>query len=213
MATAKHFKRVLSKIVSYGFLLESDTKLPSVCGLITGGPLTGSWWSHPLAQVIFQVNEQLEDHSDVLITKLISVKVTFVHRELWPEIVAIGTAKQSWQTAGLSASAHELLTTVKKAGFLRTDQMAGRSSSTAKKDKPGDVARELERRLLIHAEQVHTESGAHAKALETWEHWSKRKGFTRSAIQAEEAKKNLEERLRKLNDEFDGTARLPWSTR
>jgi hypothetical protein len=213
MTTAKYFKHVLSKLVKYGFLLESDTKLPSVCGLITGGPLTGSWWSHPLAQDIFQVNEQLEDHPDVLITKLISGKVTFVHRELWPEIVAIGTAKQSWQTARLSAPAQELLNTVKKAGFLRTDQMVGRSSSTAKKDKPGDIARELERRLLIHAEQVHTESGAHAKALETWEHWSKRKSFTRTVIQAEEAKKNLEERLRKLNDEFDGTARLPWSAR
>jgi hypothetical protein len=166
-----------------------------------------------LAQEIFQVNERLEDHPDVLITKLISGKVTVVHRELWPEIVAIGTAKQSWQTAGLSASAQELLNIVKKAGFLRTDQMVGRSSSTAKKDKPGDIARDLERRLLIHAEQIHTESGAHAKALETWEHWSKRKSFTPSAIQAEVAKRNLEERLRKLNDEFDGTARLPWSAR
>ncbi len=211
MTTAKYFKEVLSKLVKYGFLLESDTKLPSVCGLITGGPLTGSWWSHPLAQEIFQVNEQLEDHADVLITKLISGKVTFVHRQLWPEMVAIGNAKQSWQTAGLSASAQELLTTVKKAGLLRTDQMVGRSSSTAKRDKPGDIARELERRLLIHAEQIHTERGAHAKALETWEHWSKRKGFTPSAIQAEAAKRNLEERLRKLNDDFDGTARLPWS--
>jgi hypothetical protein len=213
MTTAKYFKHVLSKLVKYGFLLESDTKLPSVCGLITGGPLTGSWWSHPLAQEIFQVNERLEDHPDVLITKLISGKVTFVHRELWPEIVAIGTAKQSWQTAGLSASAQELLNIVKKAGFLRTDQMARRSSSTAKKDKPGDIARDLERRLLIHAEQIHTESGAHAKALETWEHWSKRKSFTPSAIQAEAAKRNLEERLRRLNDEFDGTARLPWNAR
>jgi hypothetical protein len=213
IATAKHLKHVLSKISSYGFLLESDTKLPSVCGLITGGPLTGSWWSHPLAQEIFQVNERLDDHPDVLITKLISGKVTFVHRELWPEIVAIGTAKQSWQTAGLSSSAKELLNIVKKAGFLRTDQMAGRSSSTAKKDKPGDIARDLERRLLIHAEQIHTESGAHAKALETWEHWSKRKSFTPSAIQAEQAKKNLEERLRKLNEEFGGTAQLPWTAR
>ena len=213
IATAKHFKHVLSKILSYGFLLESDTKLPSVCGVITGGPLTGSWWSHPLAQEIFQVNERLEDHPDVLITKLISGKVTFVHRELWAEIVAIGTAKQSWQTTGLTASAQELLNGVKKAGLLRTDQMAGRSSSTAKKDKPGDIAKDLERRLLIHAEQIHTESGAHAKALETWEHWSKRKSFTPSAIEAEEAKKNLEERLRKLNEEFDGSARLPWSAR
>jgi hypothetical protein len=91
--------------------------------------------------------------------------------------------------------------------------MVGRSSSTAKKDKPGDIARELERRMLIHAEQIHTESGAHAKALETWEHWSKRKSFTPAGIKAEEAKKNLEERLGKLNNEFHGKARLPWSAR
>lgn len=210
-ATANHFKRVFSKILKFGFLLESDPKLPSVCTLITGASLRGSWWSHPMAQTIFQVNEQLEDHPDVLITKLVSGKVTFVHRELWSEILAIGTAHEPWQMEGLSASAQALLKMVQETGTLRTDKISWPKTQSTSKNKPGVAARELERKLLIYAEQIHTESGAHAKLLETWEHWSKRTGFAESAIRADQAKRNLEDRLRKLNDEFDGTARLPWN--
>lgn len=205
-----HFERILSRILNHGFLLESDPKLASVCSLVTGAPLRGSWWSHPLAQTIFQVNEKLEDHPDVLVTKLISGKVTFVHRDLWPEIVAIGTSKEPWQMKGLSDSAKTLLKTVEDAGALQTDKIDWPSlRSTA---KLGDLARDLERKLLIHAEQVHTASGAHAKVLETWEHWCESKGFVSSSIQPDEAKRSLEERLRKLNEEFEGSARLPWST-
>jgi hypothetical protein len=69
----------------------------------------------------------------------------------------------------------------------------------------------LERKLLIHADQIHTESGAHAKILETWEYWSERRGFVRSSVQPAEARGNLENRLRKLNEEFGATARLPWN--
>jgi hypothetical protein len=209
-ATANYFKRVLSKILKYGILLESDPKLPSVCTIITGEPLRGSWWSHPLAQVIFQVNERLEDHPDVLITKLISGKVTLVHRDLWSEILAIGTAQEPWQMEGLSVSAQALLNAVQETGALQTDKIDWLKSEGSAKAKPGDVARELERKLLIHAEQIHTPSGAHAKSLETWEHWSKRTGYARRAIRADQAKSDLEERLRKLNEEFDGRAKLPW---
>lgn len=204
-------KRVFGKLLVLGFLLESDPKLPSVCTLITGAPLRGSWWSHPLAQTIFQVNEKLEDHPDVLITKLISGKVTFVHRDLWPEILAIGTAQEPWQMEGLSAPAQALLKTVELSGELRSDKSDWPKSQSSSKNKRGDAVRELERKLLVRAEQIHTTSGAHAKLLETWEHWSKRTGFAGSAVRPDQAKRNLEERLRKLNDVFDGTARLPWN--
>lgn len=211
MTTANHFKRVLGKILSYGFLLESDPKLPSVCTLITGTPLKGSWWSHPLAQTIFQVNAKLEDHPDVVITKLVSGKVTFVHRDLWPEILTIGTSHEPWQMEGLSASAESLIRMVQAKGTLRTDQLVRAELQAIKPKKPGDIARELERRILVHAEQIHSGSGAHTKLLETWEHWSKRKGLARSSMRSDHAKKNLEDRIKKLNDEFEGTARLPWN--
>ncbi len=164
-----------------------------------------------MAQTIFQVNEKLEDHPDVLLTKLISGKVTFVHRNLWPEILAIGTAREPWQTEGLSASAQALLKSVEERGELQSDKIEWPRSQASTKVKPGDAARELERKLLVHAEQIHTASGAHANLLETWKHWAKRKGFAAPAMQTDQAKRNLEERLRKLNHEFDGKAQLPWN--
>lgn len=210
--TANHFDDVFKTLLKFGFLLESDPKLPSVCTLITGTPLKGSWWSHPLAQTIFQVNEKLEDHHDVLMTKLVSGKVTFAHRSLWPEILAIGTSHEPWQTEALSDAAQSLLKMVQAKGTLQTDQLVAAGLQPIKTKKLGDIARELERRILVHAEQIHTASGAHAKLLETWEHWSKRRRLARTSIRPDHAKTNLEERLRTLNDKFHGTGRLPWNT-
>jgi hypothetical protein len=205
--SGEYFKRVFGVLKKNGFLLESDAKLPSVCTLITGEALHGSWWSHPLAQVIFHVNEQLEDHNDVLITKLISGKVTFVHRKLWSGLFAVARTREPWQMKGLSGSARSLLQMIDEQGSLRTDRISWPKSD---KTKPGAVARELEKKLLIHGEQFHSESGAHAKLLETWEHWAKRKGFEASVITAEQAKTTIEESLRKLNKEFQAAAKAAW---
>lgn len=211
MTKVDHFDQVFGELRRVGFLLESDPQLPSVCSLIAGEPMRGSWWSHPMAQVIFQVNEKLEDHPDVLITKLVSGKVTFVHRSLWSELLAIGMAREDWQMKGLSDAAGKLLATIAENGSLRTDQLDPMDQSLAKKAKPGEIAKELERKLLVHAEQIHTSTGAHAKLLETWDHWSGRKQFSRDEISAGEARRKLDERLKDLNGKFGGTARLPWN--
>ena len=58
--------------------------------------------------------------------------------------------------------------------------------------KLGDVARELEKRLLVVGTQFHSESGAHEKRLETWDHWIKRKKFKPARISIEAAKNHLE---------------------
>ena len=190
-----------------GFLLESDPKLPSVCSLITGSPLRGSWWSHPLAQIIFQVNEQLEDHDDILIAKLVSRKVTFVHRKLWSELVTIGSARERWQLISLSAATKSLLGQVDAAGSLTT----GETIWSQKTDmKLGDAARDLEKRLLVIGTQFHSESGAHEKRLETWDHWMKRKKFKPARISVEAAKDHLDEVLTRLNKKFGAAATLPW---
>lgn len=200
------FQRVFQQLKSFGFLLESDPKLPSVCTLTTGTPMKGSWWSHPMAQIIFQVNERLEDHKDVLITKLVAGKVTFVHRKLWPEIISIGASREPWQTKNLSASACRLLQLIDKRGSVITNELP--PSTT--KEKLGDVARELEKKLLLNATQIHTPSGAHAKVLETWEHWAGRVGFKSANVPVSAAKKVVEELLLKLNQEFAASAKLPW---
>jgi hypothetical protein len=201
------FPRILRELKNSGFLLESDPKLPSVATLITGAPLRGSWWSHPLAQQIFQVNEKLDDHKDVLITKLISRKVTFVHRSLWSEVMAIGSARESWQLRKVPSAASSLLKQVDAAGSVTTAKLIWPLRFDM---KLGDAARELETRLLIVGTQFHTEGGVHAKLLETWDHWAKRVGFETESISAVEAKENLEGRLSKLNSEFHAAARLPW---
>jgi hypothetical protein len=186
--------------------METDPNLPSVASLIAGEPITGSWWSHAYAQDIFTALGEFEDHRDVMFTKLISGKVTLVHRKLWPEVVAIGTAREWWQMKGLSESARALLEMVDE-GSVRTDQIAWPKSAKA---KPGEAARELEKKLLIHAGQFHTETGAHAKLLETWAAWAQRIGFHLETMPPEKAMQRMEERVRKLNLEFEAKARLPW---
>jgi hypothetical protein len=68
----------------------------------------------------------------------------------------------------------------------------------------------LERRLLIHSKQVHTESGAHAKVLESWESWAAEVGLKAGELSAMDAKKNLEQRVQELNKRFNGKVTLPW---
>ena len=173
--------------------------------LITKERIRGSWWSHKLAQTIFSVSEMLDDHADVMIMKLISGKVTFVHRELWNHIYSIGVAREEWQLKKLSTTAKRLLEMLDGEGQIQTDKLG-----TKLGPKPGDTARELELRLLIHADQIHTESGRHAKVLETWDAWAKRVRFRARAKNPAAAKRFIEERLADLNQKYDGNGALPW---
>ena len=190
-----------------GLLLESDPKLPSVSGLTTGKTLRGSWWSHPQAHTIFHINGQLVDHPDVLVTKLISGKLTFLHRRLWSEVFTIGAEREAWQTTGLSPGARRLLRLVDQQSSLRTDQLIFSTSF-----KPGEAARELEKRVLIHSEELHSESGTHAKLIETWQSWARRKGFEPEEISVIDARREFEATLNTLNEEFGARGRLPWQT-
>lgn len=205
--TAAHFQTVLQTLRKLGFLVESDPKLTSVCSLIANEPMRGSWWSHPLAQVIFQVNEQLEDHPDILMAKLVSGKVTFVHRKLWSEVIAIARAREDWQMKKLSPQIESLLTQIDSAGSLTTAESVWAKQS---KTKLGDAARELERRLLIVGTQFHSESGAHLKLLETWDHWMKRRKFKPEKISVEAAREQLDLKLERLNEKYEASAKLPW---
>ena len=170
-------------------------------------PCTGRGGRIPQAQMIFQVNERLEDHKDLLIMKLISGKVTFVHRKLWSEVFAIGTAREPWQFKKLSAEAATLLKQIDGSGSLTTADVLKTLKWTM---KLGDIARELEKRLLVVGTQFHSESGAHEKQLETWEHWAQRVKFDPASVSVATAKTNLEDRLQVLNLEFNAKAKFPW---
>jgi hypothetical protein len=200
----RQFDKVFLQLEKLGFLLLSDS-LPSVTRIVAGEGLRGSWWGHEQAQTIFAVSEMLEDHQDVLVMKLISGKVTFVHRELWGRVYSVGVAREDWQLKNLSQGAKLLLKTLDAEGTLQTNKL-----NKSFGPKPGETAGELELRLLIHAEQVHTESGAHAKILETWNAWAKRAGFRARPKSPSAARHFLEQRLAEINKNSAIKGRLPW---
>ena len=201
----KNFARVFRRLEEIGLLLVSGSEIPDVRGLITNRKSKGSWWADPAAQQIFQINEKLEDHRDVTIIKLVSRKVTFVHRQLWDHVFVVSAAQDHWQLSELSKDARLLLEEVDKSGSIRTDKLA-----TKDKRRSGDVTRELEQRLLVHSDQIHTETGAHAKVIETWDHWATRIKFRPKKKSVASARDFLESRLEQINQQFSGHGKLPW---
>lgn len=202
----EHFDNVFAKLEENGMLIAWDSNLPDLTHTITGEKVRGSWWSHKLGHTIFAVSEMLGDHPDVLIMKLISGKVTFVHRKLWNRIYSIGVAREDWQLNGLTPEALLLLEAVEAAGSIQTYKLGSQFGP-----RPGDQARELESRMLIHGEQMHTESGRHSKTIETWGAWAKRAGFRPRASDPAAARRFLEQRLEALNKKHNGAHRLPWA--
>jgi hypothetical protein len=184
-----HTGRALEALVEYGLLLETDAALPSVAALVAGGPVRGSWWGHPQGHAIFAVARGLADHPDVLIARLVSGKLTYVHRRWWPELTSLGSARDPWQMVGLPSQARALLGRVDRQGQV---------------EAAGPAARELEKRLLVHARDVHTASGAHARLLRSW------KQVAGPHPAPAEARRRLENVVSRLNRRFGGPGRLPW---
>ncbi|HET7706778.1 MAG TPA: hypothetical protein VFM36_11875 [Thermoanaerobaculia bacterium] len=144
---------VVRTLERHGLLLQQDRTVASVVGIITGEALASSWWNHRRGSEIFECLTNLGDRADVMITRLIAKKVTFVHQPLWPFFLAVATSGEKWQRDGLSASARTLLRRVE---------------STDSVEATGADAKELQNRLLVRAIEVHTESGRHAVALQSW---------------------------------------------
>ena len=200
MADVEH---VLAELRRWGVLMMADPKLPSVTTLVAGEPVRGSWWGHPKGHEFFAVGEALEDHEDALLCKLIAGKVTFVHRDRWGDLFAVGIEDAPWKHQKLSAADNWLLEKVQKDRSVRIDQLALGEDRTRKDLQT--AARVLEGRLLVHATNVHTEKGAHAKLLETWEHCAERCGYQQELPAADTARARFEELAAEWN------TRLPWT--
>lgn len=187
---------VLAVLAKQGLLLKQDKAIPSVVGIVTGESLRRSWWSHPKARLIFSVLSELADRPDVLVVKLLGRKDTLVHRTLWPAVLGVGMAREPWQMERLSRGARRLLGRLDRGG-----------------DEPvratGTAVQELEVRLLAVAREIHTESGRHEMALESWHAWSRRTGCraTRSVARARRA---LEEAAAAAGASVTS---LPWQLR
>ena len=191
--------RALKELKRYGLLLVTDARLPSLVALVAGAPLRGSWWSHPRGKAIFAAATELEDHPDVAMVTLVSGKSTFVHRPLWPALLAVASARAPWQMDALALPVRRLLERVEDEGVLRADAVHGGR----------ERARVLEKRLLVHARSVHTESGAHEKELESWAHWARRQRVKRLRTLAA-GRDALDEALLALVGAGGGSGRMPW---
>lgn len=186
---------LLDRLREFDLLADTDPRFPSITTLVVGDSVPGSWWTHPAAREVFRLSCALRDHPDVLMVKLISGKVTAIHRPLWPAIVSIGTAREPWQMDKLSKEAKALLSKVDK---------------ETRVEATGDAVRELEKLLLVQAESYHTESGAHAKAIQTWQSWAAAVRLKKSQLTPTDAKAQLEKVVDRLNNQFNARGNLPW---
>ena len=208
-SSSKNFRVALQLLERNGLLLVSGTEIPDVCSVVSPTRSKGSWWASPFAHEIFAVNEKLSDHPDVTATKLVAGKVTFIHRNLWNNLLAVSTARESWQLQKLPPQADRLLQKVDREGTVYTNALGDSFGP-----KPGDVVRQLELRLLLHTDQFHTESGKHAKILESWSAWANRVGLKAQESSPTDARRFFEQRLSEITRQSPSSALLPWpSTR
>ena len=183
-------RRVLAALEDLGLLLEQDRELPNVVTLVTGDAPRSSWWSHPKGRLVFAVLSRLAEHEDVLFTKLLARKVTLVHRRLWPSLLAVAREHAAWQMRGLSRAARQIL--------AKSEEGAHEAS--------GKAVQSLAARLLVHTEEVHTESGRHALRVESWDEWARRRRV-RAERSLLRARRTLEEAASALGAE---PGALPW---
>ncbi len=158
--------RVFAELERRELLLQAGREFASVANIVAGEEIRGSWWAHPKSNLIYWVCQDLEAHPRIAEARLLAGKVTQLWDTLWPHVAAIALARDAWQMDGLSATARELLTRVDEEP-VRTDTLAWKST----REKKADVVRLLERRLLVNADELHTDSGKHAKQLVSWRAW------------------------------------------
>ncbi len=96
---------LLAALEAAGIPLLQDRVLPGAATLVAGEPISGSWWADPRSHEIFRRVGELAEHPDVLVTKRVNGKVTFVHRRLRTAVLAVATGQEPWQPAGLSTEA------------------------------------------------------------------------------------------------------------
>jgi len=83
-------QQALAFVERHGVVLASARgKVPTLTEAIAGAPIKGSWWGHPEGKRIFAVLSAVQEHDDILVCRLLSGKLTLVHRRLWPALAAL----------------------------------------------------------------------------------------------------------------------------
>lgn len=93
-------KAAIAFVKHHGIVLEAaHGPVPSLAEAIAGGPIRGSWWSHPKGRIIFRVTRAVRESPEILACKLINDKVTYVHRRFWPALVKLAPRFRKKQLA------------------------------------------------------------------------------------------------------------------
>ena len=208
---ATNLTKVLRAVEQNGLLLQADSKLPSVVTLLVGEPVRGSWWGHPMGDAIHIVNTKLKEHPDVIATRLVSGKVTYVHRRAWPALFGVVLSGEPWQSHDLGPLARRILGHVTKKQSVRADDESVFGELSSAERRAG--IRELESRLLVHSTDTHTEAGTHSKTLQTCERCKEQKRFRGHALAADEARAQLDQLVNEWCAGLDVRATLPWHER
>ena len=111
-------KEALKFVKKHGIVLESArSSFPNLAETIAGKPIRGSWWKHPKGNAIFLCSRAIRKSTDVLVCRLVSGKVTYVHRRLWPALVRLADRFEPDRLASLreihtASGKHKLEVTV-----------------------------------------------------------------------------------------------------
>lgn len=197
--------RVRAELDRVGLMLVQDPKLPSICTLVAGEPIRGSWWGHAKGSLIWHLLGDLEEDPALLWPKLVAGKVTLVHPRLAPAFLAVATSRATWQLEGLSAGAAALLAAVDARGVVPVSEVAMPAG-----EKAGKAALVLEKRLLVDGYQEHTPSGKHVKVLRTWKRWRRDHGHRGRLPSAAKGRATLEDAAASIAAETGARVRLPW---
>jgi len=117
MADPMNAKQALAWVTECGVAVESvRASVPSLAQMVTGEPLRGSWWAHPKRNDIFRLSRAIRSSPDVLVCRLVDGKITYVHRRLWPALVALAGRFSKGRLAAVKevhtpAGKHKLLVT------------------------------------------------------------------------------------------------------
>ena len=70
-------------------LASAKGVVPRLVDKIAGEVIVGNWWVHPRANEIYNILRAVQEHSDILVCRLINDKLTLVHRRLWPALARL----------------------------------------------------------------------------------------------------------------------------
>ncbi len=84
-------RQAIAFVETHGIVLVSGRSdgVPTLVDAIAGERVRGSWWGHPEGKTIFRVLGDVLESGEVLAFRLVDDKITWVHRRLWPALVAI----------------------------------------------------------------------------------------------------------------------------